>query len=151
MPVYGIEGQKRVASFLAQVAHETAQFSFVEELASGASYDTGRLAARLGNTPEDDGDGQRYKGRGLIQVTGHDNYLACSKGIFGDDRLLHFPELLKDPKYAVQSACWWWQHNGCNELADKGDQTAVSKRVNGGTNGLHERLAFFDVAQKVIA
>jgi len=77
MAEFSINTPARQAMFLAQVGHESGQLNFLKELASGAAYDTGKLAARLGNTPEADGDGQRYKGRGLIQITGTRNYLLC--------------------------------------------------------------------------
>lgn len=146
MPAYEINTAARVAAFIPQIGHESGSFLYVEEIASGKAYDTGSLAKRLGNTPEADGDGQRYKGRGLIQVTGHDNYLACSLHIFGDDRLLHFPELLEDPRYAVQSACWYWKQHGLNELADVRNFKRITKLINGGQNGAAEREALYAVA-----
>ncbi len=83
-----IDTPKRQAAFLAQVGHESGQLQYVRELGGDqylSKYDTGTLAARLGNTPEADGDGQRYRGRGLIQITGHNNYLRCSLALFGDN------------------------------------------------------------------
>ena len=107
MAEFEINTPARQAAFIAQIGHESGQLLYVRELASGAAYDVGDLAVRLGNTPEDDGDGERLKGRGLIQITGHDNYLACSMALFGDDRLLHFPELLEDARNACRSAGWF--------------------------------------------
>ncbi|WP_371868928.1 glycoside hydrolase family 19 protein [Duganella lactea] len=149
MAEFGINTRPRAASFLAQVGHESGQLQFVRELASGAAYDTGTLAARLGNTPEADGDGQRYKGRGLIQITGRTNYAACGAALGLD--LLAQPELLEQPVNACRSAAWFWRTHGLNELADAGDQVRVTRRINGGTNGLAERLALFAVAQRVLA
>ncbi len=149
MPKYGITTPERVRHFLAQVAHESGQLNYHKELASGEAYDTGRLAARLGNTPEKDGDGQKYKGRGLIQVTGTNNYRALSKD-WGVDALSN-PELLEEPDNAVRSACWFWWRAGLNKLVDKGaDVKAVTKKVNGGYNGLQERIDFYNRARKVI-
>ncbi|MDB5937555.1 MAG: chitinase [Massilia sp.] len=144
MQEFGIDTPARQASFIAQVGHESGQFIYVRELASGSAYE-GRKD--LGNTHP--GDGVRYKGRGLIQVTGRDNYADCGDALSLD--LLANPELLELPVNAARSAAWFWKTHGLNELADAGDQRAVCKRVNGGYNGLAERLAFFEVAQRVIA
>lgn len=84
MTEFGIDTSRRVAAFLAQIAHESAELRYVRELASGEAYDTGRPAERLGNTLDADGDGQRFKGRGLIQITGRYNYRQCSMALFGD-------------------------------------------------------------------
>lgn len=149
MAEFSINTLVRQASFLAQVGHETGQLQFVRELASGAAYDTGPLAARLGNTPAADGDGQRYKGRGLIQITGRTNYAACGAALRLD--LVAQPELLEQPVNACRSAAWFWKARGLNELADAGDQVRVTRRINGGTNGLAERLALFEVAKRVLA
>ncbi|MEX5340455.1 glycoside hydrolase family 19 protein [Pseudomonas sp. I2] len=100
MGKYGIVTRLRTAAFIAQVGHESGQLRYVRELGNDkylSKYDTGRLAQRLGNTPEADGDGQKYRGRGLIQVTGRANYEACSEALFGDSRLLSTPELLEHP------------------------------------------------------
>ncbi|MBC2657024.1 glycoside hydrolase family 19 protein [Pseudomonas sp. MSSRFD41] len=116
-----------------------------------SQYDAGTLAARLGNTPQADGDGQRYRGWGLIQVTGRANYEACSEALFGDSRLLNTPELLENPVYAALSAGWFWQKAVLNTLADKGDFLTITKRINGGTNGLANRQALYERALKVLA
>lgn len=144
---------KRIAAFLAQVGHESGELRYVRELGSDqylSKYDTGILAARLGNTPEADGDGQKYRGRGLIQITGRRNYLACSQALFGDDRLLRQPELLEQPQWACESAAWFWQSNGLNELADKDQFTTITRRINGGLNGLEHRLQLWARAKAVL-
>ncbi|WP_439863065.1 glycoside hydrolase family 19 protein [Pseudomonas antarctica] len=144
---------KRIAAFLAQVGHESGQLRYVRELGSDqylSKYDTGTLAARLGNTPEADGDGQQYRGRGLIQITGRRNYLACSQALFGDDRLLRQPELLEQPQWACESAAWFWHSNGLNELADKDQFTTITRRINGGLNGLDDRLQLWGRAKAVL-
>lgn len=151
MMEFGIDRPARQAAFLAQIGHESGQLQFVRELASGAEYDTGRKAAALGNTPAADGDGQRYKGRGLIQITGHDNYFACSHALFGDDRLMQFPELLEDPKNACRSAGWFWKAHGLNELADAGNFLRITKIINGGTRGYANRVALYIKAKEVLS
>lgn len=152
MVEFEINTPARQAAFLSQIAHESGSLRYVRELASGAAYDTGRLAARLGNTLEDDGDGEKYRGRGLIQVTGTANYSACSTALFGDSRhLLDHPELLEMPDAAARSAAWYWQSRGLNELADAGDFLRITKRINGGINGMDDRLAYWDRAKKVLA
>ncbi|WP_409261142.1 glycoside hydrolase family 19 protein [Pseudomonas putida] len=153
MGKFAIITRLRMAAFLAQIGHESGQLQYVRELGNDkylSRYDTGRLAERLGNTPEADGDGQFYCGRGLIQVTGKFNYQACSEALFGDSRLLNTPELLEQPVYASMSAGWFWQKEGLNSLADKGDILAITKRINGGTNGLDERKAIYKRALEVL-
>lgn len=139
----------REAAFLAQILHESGGLRYVRELASGEAYDTGRLAARLGNTPEADGDGQRYRGRGLIQITGRHNYLLCGMALDAD--LLAQPELLEQPVLACRSAGWFWSNNGCNALADKEDFLRITKVINGGANGWAERKTLYDKALVVLA
>jgi len=144
---YDISTPKRSAAFLAQIGHESGELRYVRELGSDqylSKYDTGTLAARLGNTPEADGDGQKFRGRGLIQITGRRNYLACSQALFGDDRLL------QQPQWACESAAWFWHSNGLNELADKDQFTTITRRINGGLNGLDERLQRWARAKAVL-
>lgn len=153
MGKFAIITRLRMAAFIAQIGHESGQLRYVRELGNDkylAKYDTGRLAQRLGNTPEADGDGQKYRGRGCIQVTGRANYEACSEALFGDSRLLNTPELLEQPVYAAMSAGWFWQKEGLNTLADKGDFLAITKRINGGTNGLADREALYKRALGVL-
>ena len=148
-----INTPKRQAAFLAQVGHESGQLQYVRELGSDqylSKYDTGTLAAKLGNTPEADGDGQRYRGRGLIQVTGHDNYLRCSLALFGNERLLRTPELLEQPQWAAESAAWFWSVNGLNALADQDQFNTITRRINGGLNGLEDRLQLWGRARAVL-
>ena len=143
----------RLAAFLAQIGHESGELRYVRELGSDqylSKYDTGTLAARLGNSPAADGDGQKYRGRGLIQITGRRNYLACSQALFGDERLLQQPELLEQPQWACESAAWFWQSNGLNELADKDQFTTITRRINGGLNGLENRLQLWARAKAVL-
>lgn len=104
----------------------------------------------MGNTPEADGDGQRYRGRGLIQITGHNNYLRCSLALFGDERLLRTPELLELPQWAAESAAWFWWVNGLSLLADKEQFNTITRRINGGLNGLEDRLQLWGRARAVL-
>lgn len=109
MPKYAIDSDKQVAAFIAQIGHESGQLRYVEELASGKAYEGRR---DLGNTQQ--GDGVKFKGRGLIQITGRFNYIQLSKDL-GEDFIKN-PALLSTPKYAVQSACWFWNKNKLNDL-----------------------------------
>lgn len=153
MAEFQINTPTRVAAFLAQIGHESGHLRFVRELGGAAylaKYDTGRLAERLGNTPEADGDGQLYRGRGLIQITGRRNYQLCSIGLFGDFRLLLEPVLLEQPEWAAKSAAWFWFTNGLNVLADGGRFLEITKRINGGTNGIAERRHLWGKAREVL-
>ncbi|WP_339538889.1 glycoside hydrolase family 19 protein [Pseudomonas sp. RA_15y_Pfl2_54] len=148
-----IDTPKRIAAFLAQIGHESGQLRYVRELGNNqylSKYDTGTLALRLGNTLEADGDGQRYRGRGLIQITGRANYRQCSLGLFGDERLLSLPELLEKPQWAAESAAWFWEKNGLNELADRDQFNTITRRINGGLNGLQDRLEIWARARAVL-
>lgn len=146
MAEFQINTPARRAAFLAQIAHESGSLHYVREIASGAKYE-GR--ADLGNT--EPGDGVRYKGRGLIQITGRANYLACSKALFADDRLLDNPGLLELPDAACRSAAWFWWGHGLNSLADAGQFDKITRRINGGTNGAADRLAHYARAKEVMA
>jgi putative chitinase len=148
MAEFEINTPKRARPFIAQIAHESGEFQYVREIASGAAYDTGTKAERLGNTPEADGDGERYRGRGLIQVTGRRNYEACAQAL-GLDLLAH-PELLELPGNAARSAAWFWKANGLNELADKGDFRTMTLRINGGLTHYDQRLMYLKRAERVI-
>ena len=101
-------------------------------------------AGRLGNGSAGSGDGWRYRGRGLIQITGRSNYAASGISLGLD--LIDHPELLEQPHYAALSAAEWWSRNGCNQLADTGDMAAVTRRVNGGLTGLNDRLKLYSAA-----
>lgn len=151
LPQYEIDTPLRLQHFIAQVGHESGSFLYYRELASGEAYDTGKLAKNLGNTPEADGDGQKYRGRGCIQVTGKSNYEACSEFLFGDDRLLETPEILELPENGVKAACWFWTYKGLNKLADTDNFNLITKRINGGTNGIDDRFKRLKLAKKYIA
>lgn len=146
---FGIDTPARQAAFLAQVGHESGQLQYVEEIASGRAYE-GR--ADLGNTVR--GDGIRFKGRGLIEITGRANYAACGKAL-GLDLVLH-PELLCEPVNACRSAAWFWKTHDLNKWADAGDIDGVSDVVNrghktaaiGDANGFADRAALFAAFKK---
>jgi putative chitinase len=93
---------------------------------------------RMGNGPEASGDGWKYRGRGLIQLTGKDNYRAASDALGVD--LVANPDSVTRPEMAALTAAWFWSKNKLNDLADRGDTVAISKRINGGTHGLDDRL-----------
>jgi putative chitinase len=144
MEEFDVDTPLRQAMFLAQLAHESGELRYQEELATGAAYDTGKLAARLGNTPEADGDGQRFKGHGPIQITGHENHRRCSLALFHDLRLLDTPRVLTtDVISGARSAAWFWQDKGLNAFADRKDILGATKKINGGTNGLPERERYY--------
>lgn len=137
---YKINTSARENAFLAQVAHESGEFRYLREIASGAAYE-GR--EDLGNTEA--GDGIRFKGRGLIQITGRSNYQLICEDLGVD--FISSPELLELPKYAVESAGWFWDKKRLNRLADIGDFVLITKRINGGTNGLLNREEYWNKAK----
>ena len=143
MDEYEINTPDRQAAFLAQVAHESGQLRYVRELwgptPAQQKYE-GR--ANLGNT--EPGDGYRYRGRGLIQITGRFNYADCGEALGLD--LIEHPELLELKVNAARSAAWFWKDRGLNELADSGDFKTITRRINGGMNGYDERLALYERA-----
>lgn len=141
---YGIlDTPLRLAHFMAQVAHESGGFRYMEEIASGAAYE-GR--ANLGNTQA--GDGKRYKGRGPIQLTGRANYRLFGQRI-GIDIEAH-PEVVALPSFGLLIACMFWDSKGLNALADADDVVAITKRINGGQNGLAERQAYLAKAKGLL-
>lgn len=133
----------REAAFIAQVAHESGQFRYVREIASGDAYEGRR---DLGNV--EPGDGARFRGRGLIQITGRSNYERCGDAL--DLPLVDSPELLELPEGACRSAAWFWASHGLNELADKGAFKLITKRINGGLNGFAERVDFYNRALSIM-
>jgi putative chitinase len=144
MNEFAIDAPLRQAAFLAQICHESGGFYYVRELASGKAYE-GR--ADLGNTQP--GDGPRYKGRGLLQITGRENYELCGEGLALD--LINNPDLLEDHPHSSRSAGWFWsEFKNLNRLADQGDINRITKRINGGYNGLTERVMYYDRAKHVL-
>ena len=136
----------RIAHFIAQIAHESGCFLYAEELASGDAYN-GRTD--LGNLQAN--DGPRFKGRGLIQLTGRNNYTRYSNDSgHGREYVDHPERIAEDPALAVDVACWFWKENGLNELADHDDLKGVTRRINGGYNGLDKRNDFLFRAKAVL-
>lgn len=134
---------QRLRMFLAQVGHESAQLRYTEELASGVAYE-GRKD--LGNT--EPGDGTRYKGRGLIQLTGRSNYALCGLGL--DLDLLNNPAKLSEYEPAALSAGWYWDQRGLNAICDQGLFEELTRRINGGLNGYPNRYQLYQRALQVI-
>lgn len=139
---YNILSAKQIAAFVAQIGHESGRLRYTEELASGEAYE-GRKS--LGNIVK--GDGKKYKGRGLIQITGRANYKLLSDALKTD--FLSYPELLKQPQYATESACWYWQNRGLNKYANNDDFKGLTKAINGGLNGYSDRYALWLEAKKI--
>jgi len=143
----------RQAAFIAQIAHESGELQYVAELASGAAYE---CRADLGNCFT--GDGIKFKGRGLLQITGRSNYADCSLALFGNAlRLLNDPRLLETPQYAADSAGWFWSSRGLNAYADAGDFETISVKINGRNkatgmpNGYSQRMMYWRRAQSALA
>ncbi|MCF5224740.1 glycoside hydrolase family 19 protein [Pseudomonas syringae] len=148
MGKYQIITRERITAFLAQIGHESGQLRYVREIWGPTSQQLGYEGRKdLGNTVA--GDGSKYRGRGLIQITGRANYTECGEALGLD--LIHHPQLLEQPEHATMSAAWYWSSRGLNSLADKGDFLQITRRINGGTNGLADRQALYDRALKVLA
>lgn len=174
LPDYGIDTPKRVAAFVAQCAHESAEFRFIEENLNyrAASlrktfakyFPTDEIARqyerkpqmianrvyanRMGNGDEASGDGWRYRGRGLIQLTGKDNYtfFAGSLGIPVEEAA----DYLGTFEGAAQSACFFWEQNNINRFADAGDIRGMTRAINGGFIGLEDRIKHYNHALHVM-
>jgi putative chitinase len=174
LPDYNIDTVPRVAAFIAQCAHESANFKFLKENLNYKAESLMRVwpsrfpnmdvarqyamqperiankvyADRMGNGPESSGDGWRYAGKGLIQLTGKDNYTRFAESI--DTPVEEIPEYLQTFEGAVQSACWFWEVNNLNQWADAGDILTLTKRINGGTIGLEDRKKHYAHALHVL-
>lgn len=138
---------RQIAHFLAQVGHESLSFIYTKEI-WGPTPAQLRYEGRkdLGNVVA--GDGKRFMGRGLIQVTGRANYKACSIALYGNDGVLVAnPELLEQAKNAVLSAFWYWDKRGLQTIDDV---YLLTRKINGGTNGLTDRLSRFEIAVKAL-
>jgi putative chitinase len=174
MAKYQITTPARMAAFIAQVGHESGQLTavvenlnysaqalqvtwpsrFSAEQAAACARQPEKIAniayaSRMGNGAPGSGDGWKYRGRGLIQVTGKANYQKCGDALGLD--LIAQPELLEQPANAAMSAAWFWSANGLNPLADAGDLHAITRKINGGLNGYADRAAIYARALKVLA
>lgn len=174
LPEYEINTPERVAAFIAQCAHESGGFKFLKENlnyraaslrkvfpkyfpddAIAARY-AGKqemianrvYGGRMGNGPEETGDGWRYCGRGLIQLTGRTNYEWFAASI--ETPLEEIPEYLQTFEGAVQSACWFWESNNLNKEADAGDIKTMTRKINGGFIGLEDRIKHYNHALHVM-
>lgn len=173
---FHIDTPQRVAGWLAQCAHESNNF---RDLTENMNYSADGLlktfpkyfnklesgmyarkpekianrvyANRMGNGPEASGDGWKYRGRGLIGLTGKTNYRIFGKDVGQEDEVLGDPDKLVLPKYAALSAGWFWATNGLNQLADAKDIVGMSKRVNGGTIGLDHRKQLYTQICKALS
>ena len=173
LPDYGIDTPQRMAAFVAQAAHESGGFTALHEnlnyraetlrkvfpkyfptdaLAQQYAHNQEAIANRvyanrMGNGPEESGDGFRYCGRGLIQLTGQQNYQSFADSI--ETPVEQVPDFLQTFEGAVQSACWFWENNNLNQYADSGDILTMTKRINGGTIGLEDRQKHYNQALQV--
>lgn len=143
MTEFLITSPRQQAAFLAQIAHESGSLRYTEEIADGSAYN-GR--ADLGNTQP--GDGPRFKGRGLIQITGRNNYRQCGDAL--GHNFVDSPSLVALPENACRSAAWFWKTRSLNDLADKDQFGAITKKINGGYNHLDERIGHWLIARKVL-
>jgi len=169
LPQYDINTPVRVAAFMAQCAHESGGFTALsenlnysadglrrvfgkyfpsQELANQYARKPEKIANRvyanrMGNGPESSGDGWSYRGRGLIQLTGKSNYTKCSEYLFEDHTLVTKPEVVSEPYYATHTACWFWTANGINYWADNENLEKMTRVINGGTNGLDDRIKHY--------
>lgn len=174
LPDYDINTLQRVAAFIAQCAHESAGFKVLKENLNYRAvtlrrvfpkyFPNDQLAAqyagkqsmiankvyanRMGNGDESSGDGFRYCGRGLIQLTGKNNYQLFAESI--ETPVEDIPEYLATFEGAVQSACWFWESNNLNQWADTGDMLTLTKRINGGTIGLEDRINHYNHALHIL-
>ncbi len=131
-----IDSPKRIAAFLAQLAHESGEYRYMEEIAGGSAYEGRR---DLGNTQP--GDGRKFKGHGPIQITGRTNHRRCGEALGLD--LIHDPTLICLPEDATRSACWFWHDRGLSLLADMNWFKEITRRINGGYNGWDDRLRYW--------
>jgi len=132
-----IDTPERIAAFLAQLAHESGEYRYMEEIADGRAYE-GRTD--LGNIHP--GDGRKFKGHGPIQITGRTNHAACGQALGID--LIKDPLLITRPEYGTASACWFWNSRKLSLLADRGWFKAITRIINGGYNGLSDRRQYWD-------
>jgi putative chitinase len=171
LPKYEINTKERICAFLAQCAHESGDFRTLKEnlnyskdglLKIFPKYFTEKTAEechrqpmkianivyanRMGNGDTASGDGYKFSGKGLIQLTGKSNYTQFSMDTFGDTRLVDTPDYVSTKEGALRSACWFWKKNGLNTIADSGDFVKLTKKINGGTIGIEHRMEKYQIA-----
>jgi putative chitinase len=172
---FNIQSARQQAAFIGQCSHECNNFKTLEEnlnykaetlnklwpqrfptmeIANAYAHQPQRIAnkvyaSRMGNRDEASGDGYRFRGRGAIQLTGHDSYWHCGQAL-GED-LVAQPDLVSTPKYAALSAGWFWSTHNCNALAEANNYEALTRKINGGTFGLSERIAKTQKAYQVLS
>ena len=174
LPSFNIDIPLRISHFLAQIIHESGHLKYKSE---NLNYSSKALcsvfgkyfksmdiaeqyarkpekiankvyANRMGNGDESSGDGWKYRGRGLIQLTGYTNYKKCSEYLEID--LINNPDLIcNNPEVSIKAACWFWNSNSLNNFADKDDIITITKRINGGTNGLEDRKRNLKLAKEI--
>jgi len=176
LPDYDIDTPQRVAAFMAQCGHESGGFTLMQENLNysakglrgtfGKYFPTDEIAKqyerqpqkianrvyanRMGNGDERSNDGWTYRGRGIVQITGKNNYIKVSQNMFEDDSLVQNPDMLLDPEYAIHSAGWFWTAAKLNDLADIGDLKLMTKRINGGYIGLEDRINHYNHAIEIL-
>ena len=176
LPEYDIDTPKRVAAFMAQCGHESGGFTVMQENLNysakglrgifGKYFPNDDIAKqyerkpekianrvygnRMGNGPEESGEGWYFRGRGIVQITGKNNYTKCSQSLFESNVLVENPDLLLETEYAIHSACWFWSAARLNELADVGDMKTMTKRINGGFIGLEDRINHYNHAIEIL-
>jgi predicted chitinase len=138
-----INTPKRQAAFIAQIAHESCELKYMQEIASGAAYE-GRVD--LGNVQK--GDGIRFKGRGPIQLTGRKNYYLAGKCL--GLNLVDNPEIAATPEIGFKIAVWFWNMHGLNSFADNCKFDDITRKINGGLNGKTQRDAYYAIAKKIL-
>jgi putative chitinase len=174
LPDYDINSPQRIAAFIAQCSHESGGFTALKENLNYRAVTLRKIfpkyfptddlanafagkpemianrvyASRMGNGDEASGDGFRYCGRGLIQLTGKSNYQLFADSL--EMNVEDVPDYLSTFEGAAQSACWFWENNNLNQLADKGDILTLTKRINGGTIGLEDRIKHYDHAMHIL-
>ena len=176
LPEYDIDTPHRVAAFMAQCGHESGGFTVMQENLNysakglrgtfGKYFPNDEIAKqyerkpekianrvygnRMGNGPEESGEGWYFRGRGIVQITGKNNYTKCSQSLFESNVLVENPDLLLESEYAIHSACWFWSAARLNELSDIGDIKTMTKRINGGFIGLEDRINHYNHAIEIL-
>lgn len=175
LPEYEINSPLRIAHFLAQILHESGHLKYKSENLNYSAQSLLKVfpkyfkdivdannyarqpvkianrvyANRMGNGNEASGEGWKFRGRGLLQLTGKSNYIECGK--FCKLDLIQFPDsILGDPELNIKVACWYWSSRGLNQHADRNDITTITKKINGGLNGIEDRTKILSKAREIL-